>query len=167
MRRLTVTGVLVVLLGALAACTPAAEPIQALAVRDGLPVGLLYVCRDGFSQFSVYENPTGPTPPSPRFVSWHIAGDAPAGVLEVPLFGPLPPGWEPSTGDVGSDLTELAPGVRYSLGGRSHRDAMTVSFTTDDFAGIGADQVLVTTGRDKMKVVPRAAFERTARKSCD
>ena len=93
-------GVLGVLLAALTACTPADEPIAALAVQNGTPVGLLYPCR-------------------------------------------------------------------YRLSGDSHRGSLTIGFTTADFDRIGGDQVLVADGRDRMKVVSRDAFVRTARATCE
>ncbi len=171
MRRSTTIGMLGALVAALTACTPADEPIAALAVRDGAPVGLLYVCRDGFSQLSVYEADT----PDDTLISWRVVGDAVAGVVEVPVFGPLPAGWRPgsagpaasSGADRSRQLEELRPGVRYVLSGDSHRGSLPVGFTTDSFGRIGPDQVLVAAGRDKSEVVPRTAFERAARDSCE
>lgn len=179
MRGLTFTGLIVVLCGVLAGCTPAAEPIAALAVEDGRPVGLLYVCRDGFSQLSVTADKPDGSPDDGVFLRWHVVGDATAGVVEVPLLGPPPPGWRAAedhstpasaTGGPAAEgevLTELAAGVQHSLGGRGHRRAQPVRFTTADFPGIGADQVLVPNGRNEAKVVSRAAFTRTARATCE
>jgi hypothetical protein len=178
MRRLTIAGILGGLLAVLTACTPADEPIAALAVQDGEPVGLLYVCRDGFSLLSVYEA----DPADDVHTSWHVVGDATAGVTEIPLLGPLPQGWKPSAAlddappsaepsgpavDRSRELEELRPDVRYRLSGRSHRNSLTVNFTTADFDRIGGDQVLAANGRDKMKVVSRETFVRVARASCE
>jgi hypothetical protein len=61
----------------------------------------------------------------------------------------------------------LRPGVRYVLSGDSHRGALPVGFTTGSFGRIGPEQVLMAAGRDKTEIVPRAAFERAARDSCE
>jgi hypothetical protein len=134
------------LLAALAACTPTDEPIAALTARDGAPVGLLYICRDGFSQLSVYQADS----PDDALISWHVVGDAAAGVVEVPVFGPLPTGRRPATaGPAASSgagrsrqLEDLRPGVRYVLSGDSHRGTLLVGFTTDSVERIGPEQVL-------------------------
>ena len=172
MRKLTVATLAAVLLSALTACTPPDEPIAALAVQDGRPVGLLYVCRDGFSQFSVYVN----EPSDGALIDWGVDGDATAGMAEIPLLGPPPEGWQADAAPEGSgspaatgsgQLTELRPGVRYALSGHSESDSMTVKFTTADFDRIGPDQVLAPVTWDKTKVVSRAAFERVARETCE
>lgn len=169
---LRLTGALILVLGALAGCTPADEPIAALAVRDGQPVGLLYACRDGgYAGLSVYAEDTSD---DNLYPSWGVHGKPRTGLVEIPLFGPPPPGWEVSERSAASpsavdrqQLTELAADVPYTLRADAHRQSIPIGFSTADFPGIGADQVLAATGQDRTKVVSRAAFLRKARESCD
>lgn len=172
---LRLTGALILVLGALAGCTPADEPIAALAVRDGQPVGLLYACRDSsYAGLTVYEDPPETATDDHLYASWHVLGKAKAGVVEIPLLGSLPAGWavsaHPATSTAPTDqrdLKELTDGMRYTLRGNAHRKSIPISFSTADFPGVGADQVLAATGQDRTKVVSRAAFLRKARESCD
>jgi hypothetical protein len=172
MRKLTVATLAAVLLAALTACTPPDEPITALAIKDGRPVGLLYVCRDGFSQLSVFVD----EPSDGALIDWGVHGDATAGMAEIALLGPPPKGWQAdnpaessSSPDVSrsEQLTEWRPGVRYALSGHAQSNSMNVHFTTADFDRIGPDQVLAPVNRNKAKVVSRAAFERRAKETCE
>jgi hypothetical protein len=175
-RRL-LTLLLLVPAAGLAACTPADEPIAALAVRAGEPIGLLYACEAMFSQFSVYENSDSDDPGV--HISWSVHGDVTAGtVVEVPLLGDdLPDGWEVSEPrDLTAEeaglavdvepLTSLEPGMRYVLGGDNRRGSLPIDFTVDDFAGLSEDTVLVHAGRDKTRTVSRATFVERARDTC-
>jgi hypothetical protein len=161
----------------LAACTPADEPIAALAVRDGGPIGLLYACEAVFSQVSVYENSDSNDPGV--HISWRAHGDVTAGtVMEVPLLGDdLPDGWEVSEPrDLTAEeaglavdvepLTSLEPGRRYVLGGDSHRGSLPIDFTVEDLARLSEDTVLVHAGRDKTRTVTREEFVERARDTC-
>ncbi|SCG56814.1 hypothetical protein GA0070609_3203 [Micromonospora echinaurantiaca] len=176
MRRLTLPGILVLLLGLLAGCTPPDQPIVALSVQDGRPVGVLVTCDGAFSQLSVHEDDAYEgTGTSTR---WHISGRPAQEVVEVPLLGPPPQGWDlhgsgetPAAGGGGTEktrpLTELRPGASYGLGGRSSGNAITVTFTIADFDRIGPDQVLAPKDYRTTRVMTRNDFVRAARKSCD
>ncbi|GAA2221703.1 hypothetical protein GCM10010429_56100 [Micromonospora olivasterospora] len=59
MRSQVAPGIPIPLLGLLAACTPPREPIAAMAVHDGRPMGVLVTCRGLFSQLRVYEDDIG------------------------------------------------------------------------------------------------------------
>jgi hypothetical protein len=176
-RRMLTALMLIPVTGLLAACSPADEPIAALAVRDGKPIGLLYACEAVFSQFSVYENTDSNDPGA--HVSWSVHGDAVAGtVVEVPLLGDdLPEGWEVSEPrDLTAEeaglavdvepLTSLEPGMRYGLGGDNRRSSLPFNFTVDDFAQLSEDTVLVHAGREKTRTVSRDAFVERARDTC-
>jgi hypothetical protein len=175
-RRL-LTLLLLVPAAGLAACSPADEPIAALAVRDGEPIGLLYACEAMFSQVSVYESSDSSDPGV--HVSWSVHGDAAADtVVEVPLLGDdLPDGWEVSEPrDLTAEeaglavdiepLTRLEPGMRYGLGGGNRRSSLPFDFTVEDFARLSEDTVLVHAGRDRTKTVSRDTFVRRARDTC-
>ncbi|MBQ1034073.1 hypothetical protein KBX26_29170 [Micromonospora sp. C97] len=161
----------------LTACTPAHEPLVALAVQDGRPVGVLVTCDDDFAQLDVFEN-DHPNDASARpFIRWKVTGRPTTEVVEVALLGQPPQGWEVAdpvdlpAAEAGMDvdvepLTELRPEVTYSVSGSSRRDAISVDFTLADLPRIGPDQVLAPHGRDSTKVVSRDAFLRKARDSC-
>jgi hypothetical protein len=177
-RRL-LTLLLLVPAAGLAACSPGAEPIAALAVRAGQPIGLLYACEEVFSQFSVYENSDSNDPGV--HISWSVHGDVTATgtVVEVPLLGDsLPDGWEVSEPrDLTAEeaglavdvepLTSLEPGVRYGLGGANRRGSFPVNFTVEDFARLSETTVLVHADRDRTETVSRDEFVERARDSCD
>ncbi|GIE28344.1 hypothetical protein Ait01nite_013890 [Actinoplanes italicus] len=176
MRRLLIV-LLLVPAGGLAACSPADEPIAALAVRDGEPIGLLYACEAVFSQFSVYENSDSNDPGV--HISWSVHGDATADtVVEVPLLGDdLPDGWEVSEPrDLTAEeaglavdiepLTRLEPGMRYGLGGDNRRGSLPINFTVEDFPRLSEDTVLVYAGRDRTTTVSRDKFVERARDTC-
>lgn len=175
-RRLTLPGILVLLLGLLAGCTPPDQPIVALSVQDGRPVGVLVTCDGAFSQLSVYED--GSYEGTGTSTRWHISGTPAQEVVEVPLLGPPPQGWElhgsgetPAAGGGGPEktrpLTELRPGASYGLGGWSSGDAITVPFTIADFDRIGPEQVLAPKDHRTTRIMSRNDFLRTARMSCD
>lgn len=176
-RPLSIPVILIALLGLLAGCTPADEPILGLAVQDGQPIGILVTCDAAFSLVSVDED-NKDNASDRTMVSWGVSGRAKVAVIDVPLLGQPPDGWkvddirEMSGAEAGTTvkiepLTELEPGVRYSLSGLSRRYAMSVDFTTADFARIGPDKVLAPTSRGKMKIMSRDTFVRIARKGCD
>ncbi|MFI6261879.1 hypothetical protein [Micromonospora sp. NPDC051006] len=176
MRRQTAAMMQLPLLGLLAACTPPDEPVVALAVLDGRPIGVLVPCDGSFSQMSVYETSEDHTTDR-SLTSWRIIGQSTTEVVEVPLLGQPPEGWEtagtreaspPASGTAArrEPLTELKPDATYSLSGSSGRDAIPVDFSTADFARIGPDQMLAPVDHDTTKVVSRDAFVRVARKSC-
>ncbi|WCN84039.1 hypothetical protein [Micromonospora sp. LH3U1] len=165
------------LLSLLAACSPPDEPLVALAVQDGQPVGVLVTCDDSSARVGVFENDhPGDVSERPLF-TWSVSGRPTSEVVEVPLFGQPPDGWEVndivdiSAAEAGmavdvEPLTELRPGVTYSVSGRARHKAISVDFTLADFPRIGPDEVLVPRGRDTTKVVSREAFLRKARDSC-
>lgn len=168
------------LVGTLTACTPGSQPVAALAMRDDRPLAILVTCGGDFAQISVYRNdetarPT-PTGRVDTLVEWRVSGEPAGEVVEAPLFGTPPVGWQ--TGDPTSEppegqsartvsLTELTPGVRYSLSGHSGRDSAPVHFTTDDLGRIGADDVLAPVSRRESEIMSRRTFERKAAESCD
>jgi len=93
MRRLVVSAVAAVLVWPLSACSPADEPIVALAVRDGRPVGILVTCDGYFSRLSVYENDDGMQSSSEDIlVTWAVSGRPTTEVVDVELFGSRRPG---------------------------------------------------------------------------
>ncbi|MGW5559433.1 hypothetical protein ACWER9_19705 [Micromonospora sp. NPDC003944] len=161
----------------LTACSPPDEPLVALAVQDGQPVGVLVTCDDDFVRLGVFED-DHPDDPGPRpLVKWGVHGAPASKVVEVALLGQPPQGWEVAdavdipASEAGIDvdvepLTELRPGVTYSLGGSSRHDAISVDFTLADLPRIGPDQVLAPRGHDSTTVVSRETFLRKARKSC-
>ncbi|WP_144124472.1 hypothetical protein [Catellatospora sichuanensis] len=188
-RRLAAVAAFALAVGTLTACTPAPEPIVALAVHGGRPIAVLVTCGGGSAGISVYENdkpiptatpgsgePDG-TPTMGRHVSWSVHGDPTTEIVEVELLGPPPHGWTtekphvviglptPGAFEV-VPLAALQPGVRYSLVGSSRRYAVDVDFTTADFDRIGPDQVLAPD--DGVTVLmPRAEFEENARETCE
>ncbi|MFE9204655.1 hypothetical protein [Micromonospora sp. NPDC007230] len=174
MRRQAAPGILILLLGLLAACTPPDQPITALAIHDGQPMGVLVTCRGHFSQLDVYEHDNRSDPDDQSLITWGVHGHPTSEVAEVLLFGQPPEGWEVdglhqipgSTWEI-KPLTELKPGVKYSLSGSSRYKAIPVDFTVEDFARIGPDDVLAPAGRKAMKIMPRETFVRKARKGCD
>ncbi|MFD6680258.1 hypothetical protein [Micromonospora parva] len=161
----------------LTACTPAHEPLVALAVQDGRPVGVLVTCDDDFAQLDVFENDHPDDASARPFIRWKVTGRPTTEVVEVALLGQPPQGWEVAdpvdlpAAEAGMDvdvepLTELRPEVTYSVSGTSRRDAISVDFTLADLPRIGPDQVLAPHGRDSTKVVSRDTFLRKARDSC-
>jgi hypothetical protein len=160
---------LVVMLGALAGCTPADVPIVGLAVRDGQPVGVIVPCADQFTQLSVYKVNQGSAAATDEpFTRWGVNGTpATTDPVEVALFGPAPEGWRvdlPDSDDV--ELTALTADAGYSLGGRSRYNSIDVPFTVADLARIGPDQVLAPVDHDEFEVMSRDAFLREARGHC-
>ncbi|MEU8154665.1 hypothetical protein AB0B94_13450 [Micromonospora sp. NPDC048986] len=159
------------------ACTPPDEPLVALAVQDGRPVGVLVTCDDDFAQLGVFENDHQGEPGQRPLIQWDVSGQPTTEVVEVTLFGQPPEGWEvdepvdfpgPEPGvevDV-QLLTELRPGVTYTLDGSSRRKAISVDFTLADLPRIGPDHVLAPRGHDDTKVMSRDAFLRKARDKC-
>ncbi|MEV6371318.1 hypothetical protein AB0L86_30990 [Micromonospora musae] len=178
MRRMTIPGVLVLLLGLLSACTPPDKPLLALSVQQGRPVGVLVTCGDGLAQVSVYERTTG-TPGAWSFVRWHVSGAPPSEIVEVPLLGEPPAGWRlddtretpaPEAGETTryEQLTALEPGVGYALGGSTGvDDAVSITFTIADLDRLGPDEVLTAVERDEPRIVSRDTFVDDARDSCD
>ncbi|MET8121888.1 hypothetical protein [Micromonospora sp. NPDC005189] len=165
------------LLGLLTSCTPPDEPLVALAVQDGQPVGVLFTCDDSFAQFGVFENDHQSEAGERTLIKWGVSGRPASEVVEVPLFGPPPDGWNVNdivdipAAEAGIDvdvepLTELRPGVTYSLSGSGSHYAISVDFTVADFPRIGPDEVLMPRGRDSTKIASREAFVRKARDSC-
>lgn len=173
MRRLAILATLVLSGATLSACTPADQPVVALAVRDGEPVGVLVTCPGSLSGVRVYrDNATDRT-----LIRWAVSGWARTEVVEVPLLGAPPEGFEvdpptdlrttgAGTGPDVEALTELTPGLRYSLTGHGAEDAIAVDFSPDDYARIGPDQVLVP-GKRAPRVMSRTAFLDRARDNVD
>jgi hypothetical protein len=165
------------LLGLLTACTPADVPIVALSVHDGQPIGILVACSTS-SQLSVYE---ADDRDDRTLISWRVSGEPTAGtVVEIPLLGQPPDGWQVvadsvlpgSASSPGDDvhfeqLTELKPGVRYSIGGYSRYHALPVDFTTSDFARIGPGKVLAPKGHRDTKLTSEKDFVSDAGGHCD
>jgi hypothetical protein len=177
MRRRRHPWILLPLLVLVTACTPPDEPLVALAVKDGQPVGVLVTCDDSFAQLSVFENDHQDEAGNRPLIRWRVSGAPAREVVEVALLGQPPQGWEVadavdiSATEAGIDvdvepLTELRPGVTYSVSGSSHRHAIPVDFTLADLPRIGPDEVLAPRGRDSTTVVSREAFLRKARDSC-
>lgn len=178
MRRQAGAWILIPLLGLLAACSPPDEPVVALAVQDGKPIGVLVTCDGAFSQLGVFENDNRNDASERPLVKWSVSGEPMSEVVEVPLFGQPPDGFEVNeirdlpASEVGmavdiEPLTKLEPDVRYSLSGSSRHDGISVDFTVADFARISRDEVLAPSGRKTMKIVSREAFVRKARSICN
>ncbi|MFG1840529.1 hypothetical protein ACGFH8_19160 [Micromonospora sp. NPDC049175] len=178
MRRRRILGTLLPLplLSLLTACTPPDEPLVALAVQDGQPVGVLVTCGGSFPRLSIYENHPDDGTQHP-LTRWAVSGPSTNDIVEVALLGQPPDGWEVDAATDFSDsglgtvvdvepLTELRPEVTYSVGGRSGHNAISVDFTLADLPRIGPDQVLAPGGRNSTKIVSRKTFQRKARDSC-
>ncbi|HLL66299.1 MAG TPA: hypothetical protein VK453_11210 [Micromonosporaceae bacterium] len=175
MRRLAIASVLILHLGLLAACGPPSQPIAALAVRDGKPVGILATCPGDSAWFSVYENnSSGPSPVPGPHLSWTVSGTPVADVVEIPVLGQPPDGWQTHeaedrpASEVGTavdnePLTELKPGVRYGVySSSSNTKGIGIDFTTEDFTRIGPDEVLAPKGHYETQVVSQKSFLRKA-----
>lgn len=179
MRRLAAAVVLALFGWTLTACTPKPVPILALAVRDGKPVGVIVTCPRMFTILGVREASRKSTSPGePPLANWAISGMADSDLVEVTLFGAAPQGWQvdnnsgapvsPGNLDVVLDpLTQLRPGIGYSLHGMARYHSYEVDFTTDDLDRIGPDQVLGSTDEGTTKLMSRAGFLRAARGHCD
>ncbi|MEU8115728.1 hypothetical protein [Micromonospora sp. NPDC048947] len=157
----------------LTACSPAEQPIVALAVQDGRPVGVLLTCYDRDANIRVFENGHQDDPGKRSLIRWSIGGPPASEVVEVTLLGQPPEGWEvadtvdsPGTEVDVELLTEFRAGVTYTLDGSSRREALSVDFTLADLPRIGPDQVLVPRGSNSTKVVSRETFLRKARDRC-
>ncbi|WP_406080898.1 hypothetical protein [Micromonospora sp. NBC_00858] len=178
MRRQAGAWILIPLVGLLAACSPPDEPVVALAVHDGEPIGVLVTCDGAFSQLGVFENDNRNDASARPLITWGVSGTPMSEVVEVPLFGQPPDGFEvDEIRDIPAEeagmavdvepLTKLEPEVRYSLSGSSRHDGISVDFTVADFARIGRDEVLAPRGRETMKIMSREAFVRNARSICN
>lgn len=176
MRKLAISGLLILPFGVLAACTPAAEPIVGLAVRDGRPIAVLVTCPGRTAYLSVYRDDDEPATGNAH-VQWSVSGKPATEVVEVPLLGPAPHGWQVhpprdlTASESGMDvdiepLTELLPAVRYSVSGSSSRKAVPVNFSSADYPRIGPDEVLTSAGSDETKVMSRDAFVARGRDNC-
>ncbi|MEU7976012.1 hypothetical protein AB0B48_28645 [Micromonospora sp. NPDC049089] len=161
----------------LTACSPAEQPIVALAVQDGRPVGVLVTCYDRDANIRVFENGHEGEPGKRSLIRWSIGGPPASEVVEVTLLGQPPEGWEVDEpvdvpgSEPGAEvdvelLTELRPGVTYTLDGASRPEALSVDFTLADLPRIGPDQVLAPDGHNSTKVIPRETFLRKARERC-
>ncbi|MEW1590188.1 hypothetical protein AB0283_32605 [Micromonospora vinacea] len=158
----------------LTACSPAEEPIVALAVQDGRPIGVLVTCDDRDADIRVFENGPESEPGEQSLIRWRIGGPPASEVVEVALLGQPPEGWEvteavdsPATEVDVELLTEFRAGVTYTLDGSSRREALPVDFTLADLPRIGPDQVLVMPrGHHSTTVVSRETFLREARDRC-
>ncbi|MGQ5261443.1 hypothetical protein ACTWLT_11855 [Micromonospora sp. ZYX-F-536] len=140
-------------------------------------MGVLVTCDDTFSQLSVYRNDNRNDASERPLITWGVSGMPTSEVVEVPLFGQPPNGWEikeirdltAAESGLAVDvepLTGLEPEVGYSLGGSSRHHAISVDFTVSDLTRIGEDQVLAPSGHDRTKLVSREAFLRKARNNC-
>ncbi len=149
----------------------------ALAVQDGRPVGVLVPCGGSFAQLSVYENDHQDETGNRPHIRWRVSGRPTSEAVEVALLGQPPEGWEVAdavdipAAEAGIDvdiepLTELRPGVTYSVSGSGGHDAIPVDFTLADLSRIGPDQVLAPRGHDSTTVVSRETFLRRARDKC-
>ncbi|CCH17975.1 hypothetical protein GCM10009848_36220 [Micromonospora lupini] len=164
------------LLSLLTGCTPPDEPLVALAVHDGQPIGVLVTCGESSARLDVYEIHPGDVTERP-LVMWAVSGRPTSETVEVALLGQPPDGWKIDDAtdffaaglgrvvDV-EPLTELRPGVTYSIKGSGRHDAISVDFTLADLPRIGSDQVLAPRGQDSTKIVSRKTFLRRARSSC-
>ncbi|MGC4837737.1 hypothetical protein ACLQ3D_24870 [Micromonospora vinacea] len=161
----------------LTACSPPHQPLVALAVQEGRPVGVLVTCDDDFAQLSVFENDHPDDASDRPHISWRVNGAPATEVVEVTLLGQPPEGWKVGdavdipAAEAGIDvdvepLTELRSGVTYSVSGSGRHKAIPVDFTLADLPRIGPDQVLAPRGRDSTAVVSRETFLRKARDAC-
>ncbi|RQX16158.1 hypothetical protein DDE19_16265 [Micromonospora ureilytica] len=146
-------------------------------MQDGRPVGVLVTCYDRDADIRVYENGNQGEAGRQSLIRWSIGGPPASEVVEVTLLGQPPEGWEvdepvdfpgPEPGvEVDVELlTELRPGVSYTLDGSSRPEAISVDFTLADLPRIGPDQVLAPRGHDSTTVVSRETFLRKARDKC-
>ncbi|AVT29745.1 hypothetical protein C6361_09865 [Plantactinospora sp. BC1] len=157
------------LLASLAGCTPANEPLAALALRDGEPTVLLVGCGSAGASIHLYEDSetasaspsTGATADRPE---WSVRTDRAEPVNEIPLLDPTPPAnWTVNR----SSLQRIEPGVWYGISAYGHRDAFTVRFETDAFTKLDGEHVLAPVSHRKQEVMTRASFERNARQACE
>ncbi|WP_181545499.1 hypothetical protein [Micromonospora saelicesensis] len=157
----------------LTACSPAEQPIVALAFQDGRPVGVLVTCDDRDANIRVFENDHQGEPGKRPLIRWRVGGPPASEVVEVALLGQPPEGWE--VADAGDSpatevdvelLSEFRAGVTYTLDGSSRSKALSVDFTLADLPRIGPDQVLAPHGHNSTEVVSRETFLRKARDRC-
>lgn len=169
---------MVPVLGLLTGCSPAPQPLLALAVRDGRPIAVLMDCYDYDQDLSVSLDAEESAQPgvSP---DWVVTGAGAGKPVEVALLSDVPNGrstlspdpgvtpqswaWDP----VGGRLSELRPGVRYRLSGFSGTSpVLGVEFTTADLERIGADQVLAPRDYRTLRIMDREVFLDRARDRC-
>jgi hypothetical protein len=147
----------------LTACSPPPEPILALGVRDGKPIGVVVPCgTTAIVDVAVHEPdpPAGASyTPAPR---WSVVTGALAGPTEVPLLGDVPDGWQVSD----DRIERFESGTSYSLGALSRRHAFPVTFTLADLDRLDADHVLAGVSYQRSEIATREAFERKGTKSC-
>ncbi|GIG85164.1 hypothetical protein [Plantactinospora endophytica] len=186
MRILRTALLLPLALTVLTGCTPADEPLAALAIRDGEPTVLLVGCDSGPASIHVREDstmasasprptrsattatPGGPsagpsgasTTGSPQ---WSLHTDRAQPVNEIPLLDADPPaGWIVDE----STLGRIEPGIWYGISAYGRRDAHPVRFDTDAFAKLDGEHVLAPVSHRKQEIMTRAEFERDAKEAC-
>lgn len=168
--------VLAVLLAAwsLGGCYIGPDPIQyaALAMVDGRPTAVVAACGRPAVDVNVYLNEKGDV--DDVLFEWSVTVTLPEPVpyVEVELLGEPRPNWQITSeartvgeGESSFRLEPLAsiePGRHYTLdssdGGPEGSSAPAVTFTTDDFTRIEANQVLVPTGHKHSKLISRDSF---------
>jgi hypothetical protein len=161
----------------LAACsagTPGPVQFAALAVVDGKPTAVVITC--GKPQIMVSLRTAVGADGSMSL--WSVVVSVPDRVpsIDVELLGEPRRGWEvvPVPTSQGTDgrhpevtpLTSIDDGRDYVLDASrpatEFQDAPLVTFTTDDLARIGSDQLLAATDHERMEVTSRESFlERT------
>ncbi|WP_430501409.1 hypothetical protein ACQRWP_07470 [Micromonospora trifolii] len=157
----------------LTACSPPDEPLVALAVKDGQPVGVLVTCQGDHANIHVYEDSDEGGRGTRTLSKWGVYGATASEVVEVTLLGQPPEGWEDfdaldsqmSEVEV-APLTEFRPGVTYTVIGSGRHHAISVDFALADLPRVGPDQVLAPRGHDSTTVVSRETFLRKARDRC-
>jgi hypothetical protein len=165
---------------ALAGCSAVTpDPVQfaALAIADGSPTAVVITCGQAQVEVSVRT----PVDANGATSLWSVVVTVPDGAstIDVELLGEPRPGWEivpvpasaPTRGTGGgrpevTRLTSIDDGQEYVLDAArpatQFQDAPLVTFTTDDFAKIGSNEVLAATDYGKVEVISRDSFvERT------
>ncbi|MCO1597036.1 hypothetical protein M8C17_17920 [Micromonospora sp. RHAY321] len=103
------------------------------------PTGVLVTCDDTFSQLSVFRNDNRNDASERPLITWGVSGMPTNEVVEVPLFGQPPEGWEVK--EI-RDLTAAESGLAVDV------------------------EPLTGRGHDRTKIVSREAFLRKARNNC-
>lgn len=150
-------------LAGVAGCSPPAKPLVALRLDGGRPTVLLATC-PGFriDTLSLYSNSGSATVAAGGPNRW-LERTGPGVPDSMPLFGTPPAGWSVSNGG----LTALTPGQAYGLTGYAHaRPTLTITFTAEDLAALGAAEVLLGKQPSSHEKVTEQQFRKRSEESC-